>query len=203
MLKSFIHSYYTKNKSGSFSPDCLVNRESHDVSCPLNGVEMLRLGTNEAGTSSAKLLVIVLNPNLGPLRYSWDCSNNINICYQVIENIQALDMLLVRCYSLCFPFYLKLEEYGEPVASLGVGHLGRVVEDPAGDAEPVLAAALGPGKQPADHRAEGDGGLQLPAQPLLQAADGGVGPPVLRHHVAVEVLADDALTIELSTHPDM
>ena len=51
---------------------------------------MLRLGTNEAWSSSAKLLVIVLNPNLGPLRYSWDCSNNINIRYQVIKNIQAL-----------------------------------------------------------------------------------------------------------------
>ena len=34
-----------------------------------------------------------------------------------------------------------------------------------------------------------------------QAADGSVGPPILSDHVAVEVLTNDALTIELPIHP--
>ena len=63
---------------------------------------MLRLGTNEAWPSPAKLLVIIFNPNLGSLRNGWDCSNNINICYQVIENIQALEKLLFMSQSTYF-----------------------------------------------------------------------------------------------------
>ena len=51
---------------------------------------MLSLGANKARSRSAELLVIVLNPYLCPLREGWDSSNEINICYQVIKNIQAL-----------------------------------------------------------------------------------------------------------------
>ena len=75
------------------SPDSLVNRESYKLICPLNRVEMLSLGANKARSCSAKLLVIVLNPYLCPLRNGWDSSNKVNICYQVIKYIQALKMI--------------------------------------------------------------------------------------------------------------
>ena len=81
---------------GHFSPDCLVNRESYNLISPLNRVKMLSLGANKARSRSAELLVIVLNPYLCPLREGWDSSNEINICYQVIKNIQALkNMILI------------------------------------------------------------------------------------------------------------
>ena len=72
---------------GHLSPDCLVNRESYELICALNRVEMLSLGANKTRSCSAKLLVIVLNPYLCPLRNGWDSSNKVDICYQVIKHI--------------------------------------------------------------------------------------------------------------------
>ena len=58
--------------------------------------------------------------------------------------------MLQRDYNLDL-CHLELEEYIELVPSLRVGDLRCVVKDPPGDAEPILATALGPRKQPADH----------------------------------------------------
>ena len=75
------------------SPDSLVNRESYKLICPLNRVEMLGLGANKTRSCSTKLLVIVLNSYLCPLRDGWDSSHKVNICYQMIKYIQALKMI--------------------------------------------------------------------------------------------------------------
>ena len=118
--------------------------------------------------------------------------------------------------------HLELKEDGDPVPCLWVDHLSCVVEHPASDAEPVLAPILGLekkdinddidnndegdvsrdhlSKQPADHCAQGHHRLHLPAQLLGDPADGGVGPPVLGHDIAVEVLSYDTHPIQLSIH---